>query len=61
MEEQVQPEIVAAVLEHEAIAGLSSHKQPVGQGGRARYIPPRRFQDELLINFLHLNSQDWIN
>ena len=37
MEERVQPLIVTAVLEHEAISGLSSHKQPVGQSGRARY------------------------
>ena len=37
MEERVQQLIVTAVLEHEAISGLSSHKQPVGQGGRARY------------------------
>lgn len=36
MEERVQQLIVTAVLEHEAISGLSSHKQPVGQGGRAR-------------------------
>jgi myosin V len=35
MEERVQQLIVTAVLEHEAISGLSSHK-PVGQGGRAR-------------------------
>lgn len=38
MEERVQQLIVTAVLEHEAISGLSSHKQPVGQGGRARYL-----------------------
>lgn len=37
MEERVQQLIVTAVLEHEAISGLSSHKQPVGQSGRARY------------------------
>lgn len=36
MEEKVQPFVVAAVLEHEAISGLSSHKQPGGQSGRAR-------------------------
>lgn len=36
MEERVQQLIVTAVLEHEAISGLSSHKQPVGQSGRAR-------------------------
>lgn len=38
MEERVQSLIVTAVLEHEAISGLSSHKQPVGQSGRARYL-----------------------
>lgn len=34
MEERVQQLIVTAVLEHEAIAGLSSHKQPAGQNSR---------------------------
>ena len=35
----MQQLIVTAVLEHEAISGLSSHKQLVGQSGRARYGP----------------------
>ena len=34
MEERVQQLIVTAVLEHEAIAGLSSHKQPASQNNR---------------------------
>ena len=37
MEERVQQLIVTAVLEHEAIAGLSSHKQAIAQNNRSRY------------------------
>jgi len=36
MEERVQQLIVTAVLEHEAIAGLSSHKQAIAQNNRSR-------------------------